>query len=205
MSKIRFIKVVFLATFLILGFIGFSFPTRSEMQKLDSSQVSAKMVEELNFVKDYKNWTKVSKNNSRMDSVTAVACAAIIREIPIKGSDIEKSPHHNKYINVYINAIGKSEMLTKKKPKFPVGTVIVKEKLDSPNSQTPELLTVMVKRKKGFNPKIGDWEFMTLDGEAKTITSRGKLESCQACHLEYKRNDYVTRIYLSDEIKQKLK
>jgi hypothetical protein len=179
------------------------------MQPLVSTENSLTSTE-IKLLENYKSWKKVSKSEFVMDRVTAMSCSFPTfsngLEIPSdKGSDQENSPHKDKYINVFVNAVGQNEFLNTKNPKFPIGTVIVKEKLKTPESILPELLTVMVKRKKGFNPKVGDWEFMTLDGKATKITSKGKLESCQACHLEYKKNDFVTRIYLTDEIKQKLK
>jgi len=79
---------------------------------------------------------------------------------------------------------------------FPRGTIILKEKfLDSEGKQT-ELFTGMVKREAGFNSECGDWEFFTLSSDATKITSRGKLEKCMDCHVEYKDRDYVTKNYV---------
>lgn len=39
-------------------------------------------------------------------------------------------------------------MLYRKKPNFPQGSLIVKEKLTKPDSKSPELLTIMHKREK---------------------------------------------------------
>ncbi len=205
MRKINFIKVASVATFLTVGFGGFWLTPKSEMQTLNPIKTPKKAIAGLNKVKGYKTWTKVSQDDFKMDAAASIACAAAVREVSIKGSDIENSPHKDKYINVYINAIGRDEMLTKKNPKFPVGTVVVKEKLSSPDSLSPELLTVMIKRKKGFNPEVGDWEFMTLNGQATEVTAKGKLESCQSCHLDYKQNDYITRTYLPNDVEKNLK
>jgi hypothetical protein len=72
-----------------------------------------------------------------------------------------------------------------KLPSFPVGTVLVKEKFDNPKGTgTPELLTAMVKREKGYNPACYDWEFLVLDGKTERILERGKLARCQGCHVE---------------------
>ena len=149
--------------------------------------------------KDYKKWTKINDTPQIMRTEVQALCRAILQK------DLDNNIHNNRYINVYVNSIGKTEMLTKKNPKFPVGTIVVKEKLDSPESKLPSLLTVMIKRKKGFNPPVGDWEFMTLNGAATEITSKGKIESCQTCHINYQPTDFITRTYLPDEIKQKLK
>jgi hypothetical protein len=96
-------------------------------------------------------------------------------------------------------------MAEEKTPSFPVGSVIVREKLSSEASDKPEVLTVMVKREKGFNPENNDWEFLVIDGSATKIQQREKTGSCQACHLKQKDNDFVFRSYLSDEMRGKLK
>jgi Cytochrome P460 len=67
---------------------------------------------------------------------------------------------------------------------FPVGTVIVKEKLPDPKSKSPVLLTAMRKREKGYNPACFDWEFLALDGSGKEIKEQGKIERCQSCHTK---------------------
>ena len=95
-------------------------------------------------------------------------------------------------------------MMEERSPKFPVGSVIVKEKLPAKDSSTVELMTAMVKHESGYNPKNGDWEFLVLDGSGK-IETRGKLESCQACHLMEKATDYVSRSYLPANVREKLR
>ena len=89
------------------------------------------------------------------------------------------------------------EKLFPKLPSFPVGTVLVKEKFNNPKGTgTPELLTAMVKREKGYNPACYDWEFLVLDGKAERILERGKLARCQSCHQAegYKSTDGVATL-----------
>ncbi|MEP6900936.1 MAG: hypothetical protein ABJA66_04250, partial [Actinomycetota bacterium] len=135
----KLIKVIIVVVILAIGLIAFFFTRKAKMQTLKPLSTPQKAVEGLNEVKGYKNWAKVSKDNFTMNAATSIACAAAVREIPTKGSAIENSPHKDKYINVYVNSLGKDEMLTKKNPKFPIGTVVVKEKLAAPESLTPEL------------------------------------------------------------------
>lgn len=107
-------------------------------------------------------------------------------------------------------------MMTAKKPSFPVGTIIVREKIAAKiyfdeikktdkDERKPELLAVMVKREKGFNPQNKDWEFLVIDGAATKIQQREKTGSCQTCHAQQKADDFVFRTYLSDDVKNKLK
>ncbi|MBP7951118.1 MAG: cytochrome P460 family protein [Verrucomicrobiales bacterium] len=84
----------------------------------------------------------------------------------------------------------------------PEGTLLLKEKLPANVSKQgvapaagsqPELFTGMLKREKGFSPECGDWEFFTVSGDAKTITSRGRLANCIDCHQRYPDQDFTSR------------
>jgi hypothetical protein len=96
-------------------------------------------------------------------------------------------------------------MLRQKNPQFPVGSIIVKEKLTDKESGAPELLTVMIKREEGFNRTSGDWEYMVLDGAGTKIEGRGQLQNCQACHLANQKTDYIFRTYLPADLRKGLK
>jgi Cytochrome P460 len=146
----------------------------------------------------YRGWTKVNPEPQLMLDRTALLCAAPVRATP-------KNPHLNKYVTVYVNDVARKPMFDQLNPFFPEGSVIVKEKLPDKTTQEPELLTVMIKRAKGFNPTTGDWEYMVVDGAGTTVQARGKLENCQSCHAGQPKTDYVFRTYLSDEAKNKLK
>lgn len=190
------IKILIVIIVLSVGLAGFLFTRKSETQILISAKTPEKIPDATGEIAGYKNWTKVNKDPERVTPALSAQCA---RATQAQIDQDAKNPHNDKYITVYVNDLGKSEMMTKKTPKFPVGTVIVKEKLTTPESTAPELLTVMIKRAKGYNPEVGDWEFLTFNGAATETTARGKLENCQTCHLAEKRTDYVSRRYLSYE------
>src|SRR5436190_17769194 len=99
-----------------------------------------------------------------MPDIVAMSCV-LYRSSKGAVVDSKTNPHLKKYIIVHVNDIGRKAMLEEKNPKFPEGSVIVKEKLPEEKSQTPELLTVMIKQRKGFNPESGDWEYMVVDGD----------------------------------------
>jgi hypothetical protein len=155
-------------------------------------------------VEGYKSWTKVNSVPQLMPARVAAACAVRQASIGIEAMGAD-NPHRDKYFTVYVNEAGRKAMLAQKNPKFPEGSVIVKEKLSAVDSQTPELLTVMIKRHKGFNPASGDWEYMVLDGTGTKVEGRGNLQNCQTCHLSNQKTDYIFRTYLSDEVGRKLK
>ena len=154
---------------------------------------------EVKEIAGYRGWFKVNTEPQVMPDRTAVLCAAASLPAALK------NPHSNKYVTVYVNDTGRKAMFEQLNPAFPEGSVIVKEKLPDKASQAPELLTVMIKRGKGFNPTNGDWEYMVVDGTGTTVQARGKLENCQSCHTGKPGTDYVFRTYLPDEARNKLK
>jgi hypothetical protein len=155
-------------------------------------------------VAGYRNWTKVNAVPQLMPERVAAACAMVLASGGVV-VDGPSNPHRNKYFTVYVNDVGRAAMLNQETPKFPEGSIIVKEKLTDRESPTPELLTVMIKRKKGFNPASGDWEYMVLDGTGTKVEGRGDLQNCQACHLANQKTDYIFRTYLPSEMRSKLR
>jgi hypothetical protein len=154
------------------------------------------------LIEGYRQWTRVNPEPAVFHSQIAIQCAA---PTAAQNKMEAANPHLDKFITVYVNDIGRQAMMQEKLPRFPQGSVIVKEKLTTKESTSPELLTVMIKREAGFNPENGDWEYMALDGAGKEVRSRGRLESCQSCHTMVKDNDYVSRNYLPLEVREKLK
>jgi hypothetical protein len=133
----------------------------------------------------YQKWVKVTpKPVVFQDPKLALLCRDVVP------SD---NPHQNQRFLVYVNPAG-SQAMRDPVPRFPPGSVIVKEKLDRPESRTPELMTVMVKHKAGYQPEMGDWEYVVLDS-AGAVTARD-LQRCQSCHASKKATDYVFRGYL---------
>jgi hypothetical protein len=155
------------------------------------------------LVAGYKNWTRVNPEPAIFHLPNASDCA-----IPVGAAArmaTEDSPHIQKFINVFVNDAGRRAMLKEKRPHFPVGSFIVKEKLPTRDAAEPELLTAMYKREAGYDPGGGDWEYLVLDGEGREVQARGKLESCRACHQEVADTDFVTRHYLTYDLRRKLK
>jgi hypothetical protein len=75
------------------------------------------------------------------------------------------------------------------------GAVIVREKLET-EAGSPELLTAMIKRNKGFNPAANDWEFLVISGDATKIRKREKTGSCLSCHQSVSAKDFIFDSYL---------
>ena len=185
MKKLTWTSLLFIATLASLGCVVMtSAPTVPE--------------NDLTTLAKYRQWTLVNPTPELMAPLPAISCAII------PGRQ-EPSPHLHKYVSVFVNPVGREQMMTKREPKFPVGSMIVKEKLGKPDSTTPEVLTVMIKREAGYYPENGDWEYLVLNGTASTIVERGKLERCSGCHRYYKHSDFVTRTYLPQTVRSELK
>jgi hypothetical protein len=95
-------------------------------------------------------------------------------------------PHLFTSVHYYRNELAKNPA-----GKFPVASVIVKEKLASTGKKNDTLKTTavagMIKRPAGSFSKSGDWEFFWYENGKLTTTG---LEGCASCHSGAKR-DYV--------------
>ena len=111
-----------------------------------------------------------------------------------QGTD-NKNSHQNSFGAVYLNDIARSTLPQIKPLRYLEGAVIVREKLETEDG-SPELLTAMIKRKKGFNPAADDWEFLVLSGDGTKIKKRDKSGDCQRCHASVRAKDFVFDNYL---------
>jgi hypothetical protein len=153
------------------------------------------------LVMGYKQWQRVNPKPLRVLSQFAVRCAG---PTPQQLAQDASDPHNNKFVTVYVNGIGTVAMMHAKTPVFPLGTVIVKEKAAAAGGP-PELLTVMRKCEKGYDPSSGDWQYLVLNGAATQVTAEGKLQTCQSCHAQWRKTDYVSRGYLPDSVANALR
>lgn len=92
---------------------------------------------------------------------------------------------------VYVNSLAGEVLSTKPPFRFPFGSIIVRERLAKADDAQPQLLTAMIKRARGFNPKANDWEFLAIDGTMTKILDRQKQGSCLNCHASQKKRDFV--------------
>lgn len=148
-------------------------------------------------LKDKSLWTQV---NSEPYYISA-AVDALCRAPTAANYELErkKNPHAATYITVYVNNAGRAAMFSKD-VSFPAGSIIVKKKVgNSSEGQTALLYTLMRKRERGYNPVVGDWEFLVVSGDGKQLEASGKIESCQACHVRRSDSDFVFRTYVKAE------
>lgn len=198
-KKSQIIRICLVAVWLACVF---SFLVTASRRSTASSSSKDRKILMVKEVSGYKSWTRVNPVPLLLPTPLDALC-----RMPTSRDLIETSsnPHRRKYFTVYVNDLGRSAMMNEAKPSFPKNTVIVKEKLIARDSNSPELLTVMVKRGEGFNPASGDWEYMVLNGTGTKIEGSGKLENCQSCHVLNKSTDYVFRSYLPDDVRSRLR
>jgi hypothetical protein len=64
----------------------------------------------------------------------------------------------------------------------------------------------MVKRESAYDPDNGNWQYLIMESGMAKLEKPSDLENCQSCHATWaKTSDFVSRIYLSPEQKQRLK
>jgi hypothetical protein len=119
-------------------------------------------------------------------------------KIPEKREKTPSNPHEKgvqTFARYFANEPAQGEIY-KAAPKFPAGSIIVREKLLSAEDAQPELVTAMIKREKGFSPKTGDWEYVVVEGGLNKISRREKTGSCSNCHAGAADTDFVFKTYL---------
>ena len=198
-------RKIVVASLVLLALVCVVFHLTSSQAREESRELppTAEMsAPDLKDIRDYKTWTRVHATPLLLPAPLDALC-----RMPTPKDSVETSsnPHRRKYFTVYVNEIGRQAMMSEMKPAFPVGSIIVKEKLLAIDSALPELLTVMVKREKGFNRESGDWEYLVVNGEQTEIEGRGKLANCQSCHAIKSETDYVFRSYLPEDVRQSLR
>lgn len=141
--------------------------------------------------KDYKTWYRATENEPNTGDVTGF---------------LDGKHRGNKgYREIYVNSVGEATHKKSGAPKYPEGTVIVKEQFKNERKWRKKRgagLTIMVKLAPGTSPETGDWGYVipTILG-AKISKNTGKTAKfCGSCHVFGAGNDYT--FMTSDFIKQ---
>lgn len=166
----------------------FAFISQTGLAAIKSVQTNSPAPVATPNLSDYTKWGAVNPKPVFIPSASAAPCA------PALPPGSPGDPHEDKYINVYVNPVGRPAMLAGN-TRFPAGSIIVKEKLAASTNSKPELLTVMVKRKEGFSPATGDWQFTAMNGAGNKVLPGGTVH-CATCHEARKESDWVFRKYL---------
>jgi hypothetical protein len=149
--------------------------------------------ERLKGIEGYRKWTRATSAPRDLSPYMAALCRS-----PMPW-ELAPNPHIPSVYRVYVNGRGKAAMIKKsdKTEAFPVGSIIVKEKFSGVSGKDmtdrdldkrkPDLLTVMVKQKDG-------WEYFAVSGDMKQVAAdRGQ---CVKCHSHAADRDFVFRPYV---------
>lgn len=151
----------------------------------------------LEMVQTYQSMHRVTEKPYLMHLDVQVRCNFSFSEPgkPLPPDPFKSSIHGDRYCDVFVSENAKEPIQNAGKS-YPVGSVIIKAKYPDDKRGNIELFTVMRKREAGYFLDHGDWEFSVVDGEAKRVLSRRRIESCTDCHDGYQNTDFVSRVYL---------
>ena len=110
--------------------------------------------------------------------------------LPSPSATLQPDDHGLSFGIVYANSVAAPE-LDKPTRRFPVGSILVRERLDSITSITPITVIAMVKREPGFSKKTSDWEFLMFSGSDLKLHSRETAGRCAECHTNARDTDWV--------------
>jgi len=150
----------------------------------DDGSLAAKAIQVVSGEKQ--SLVSVTESPFRMSPSTATLC-----RIDPTGSP----PHAGYHCHIFVNG-NAVETIESGNGKYPIGSVIIKQKYSSQFARRTELFTIMRKMEEGYDDENGNWEYSVVDSSAEQFLSRGREESCITCHTLYKNTDYVSRAYL---------
>lgn len=158
----------------------------------------APVVEEL--ARSYAELTLITKEPMLVDPQLASLCVGISQQTVDDARKLN-GPHAHTSVKIYMNEIA-AEAFRDRSTAYPVGSVIVKEKLgleydlidadgerERNASKTASGVGGMIKRAAGYDSEHGDWEYFYFEGPTKI--EHGKIASCVECHRGASATDYV--------------
>ena len=139
---------------------------------------------------------------ARLDALYAPANLELIKEYQswkrYNSAPYISATHGQRYVNNFVNDIGKDYGKLKSGEVYPAGTVIAKDSITvtDDGKQFPGAMFVMEKLAAGTSPATADWRYVMVipDGSifGDTVGSEPELvEYCHVCHEAVADNDYV--------------
>jgi hypothetical protein len=146
-------------------------------------------ITQANAASFYRNFVRLTERPHQVAPLTAALCtipsqAVVEREKQLTG------PHYRTSVHLYASPAALPTIKSRAAP-FPVGAVIVKEKLASDGMVSG--VGGMIKRHPGYDAANGDWEYFYYGGPGEF--SIGRIESCVACHRAAKSTDHVYSVW----------
>lgn len=146
------------------------------------------------IAKEYKTLRLLTPEPVLVNPELAMLCVGASQE-SVEAARVDHGPHAHSSVNIYMNEAAAEAFA--QKTGYPVGSVVVKEKdklgyFSKEENRWEGIgngVGGMIKRKAGFDPDNGDWEYFYFE-DVKSVES-GKMESCIQCHIRAKEKDYV--------------
>jgi hypothetical protein len=149
------------------------------------AQAEEPIISEVSVFSFYKSLSRLTTEPVIVSLRLAMACAA--PSLAVRAEEERRAgPHSGALINLYADDRAKKAIEARVR-RFPIGAVIVKEKLADHDTATA--VGGMVKRAPGFDPDNGDWEYFYAVRSGGFAS--GRLSTCIACHARAKSDDYV--------------
>ena len=136
------------------------------------------------IAESYRSWQLLTPKPISVSSAILALCIPAPPEL-IESEKRRTGPHFNARVNLYANPSAVAGFGTASV--FPVGAVVVKEKLVAGDAISG--VGGMRKRESGYDPANGDWEYFYWDGSAPAVF--GRIPNCVSCHTKAKATDYV--------------
>ena len=176
-------------------------PRPAERVAANDSRIDAKLAAEAASIAgvpdDYAKLQLLTPQPVFLDSNLLALCASYQAVLDVLEHAKQRAgPHAMAAIRVFMNDSAAAAFRNSAKA-YPVGALIVKEKQasqspdDTPDESPAKPFAVagMIKRKAGYDPSHGDWEYFYIEGAGRL--ERGRLASCIDCHHKAARSDYV--------------
>ncbi len=142
------------------------------------------------IVKNYKAFPRLTREPRAVSRTLSGLCRVLAPE-EIEGDREQYGSHSLAWVHVYANEPAVAE-LAKSRRQFPVGAIIVKEKLGDQQAVTG--IGAMQKMPPGYDPEGGDWRYIYTEASAtpgQDKVEQGRLEKCRTCHMRAKERDHV--------------
>ena len=150
---------------------------------------AALVVNEKNARTFYRDFTRLTKHPHLVAPLTATLCTTLSHAV-VEREKRTTGPHYRTSIHLYANPAAIAAV-NGQLPQFPVGSVIVKEKLADAGKVSG--VGGMIKREAGYDASNGDWEYFYYGNPGEF--SSGRIRSCIECHRAAKSTDYVYSVW----------
>lgn len=143
----------------------------------------------------YTNLVLMTQEEVFVNPELARLCRGINQE-EVEAARTQFGPHANTSIRVFMNPPAADALKSNLIP-YPVGSVIVKQKMSLGYQRSVGTdvgagtagVGGMVKRRPGYDPTHGDWEYFYVEG--KGPLESGRLSTCVTCHSSARDRDHV--------------